>query len=111
MCLIAFAWECHPRYRLVLAANRDEFRARPSLAAHWWDAPPIFAGRDLVAGGTWLGLGRDGRLAALTNVRHFPEAESGGASRGRLIVDYLAHPHAAMDFAGAHADLTAYPPL
>ena len=56
MCLILFAWQRHPRYPLILAANRDEFYARPTRDAHWWEDAPIFAGRDLEAGGTWLGL-------------------------------------------------------
>lgn len=100
MCLIAFAHDWHPRYRLILAANRDEFRDRPSQAAHWWDDyPSVFGGRDLVAGGTWLGIGRDGRLAAVTNVRNPADQVKGGPSRGRLIVDYLHHAADARRFA------------
>lgn len=67
MCLIVFALDCHPRYRLVLAANRDEYFSRPTApAAYWPDAPQVLAGRDLAAGGTWLGVTTTGRLAADT---------------------------------------------
>ena len=60
MCLIVFAWQAHPDYPLVVAANRDEYLARPAAPAHWWvDAPELLAGRDLEAGGTWMGLTRD----------------------------------------------------
>jgi len=68
MCLIVLAWNEHPDYRLILAANRDEFHARPTQDAHWWpDQPDILAGRDLQAGGSWLALGKTGRFATITN--------------------------------------------
>ena len=68
MCLIFIANRCVPGYRLIVAANRDEFHARPTAAADFWqDAPQVLAGRDLEAGGTWLGVARNGRFAALTN--------------------------------------------
>ena len=92
MCLILFAWRAHPRYPLVLAANRDEFHERPSEAAGFWpDAPDLLAGRDLRAGGTWLGLTRGGRYAAVTNFREplAPEVKL-EQSRGELVRDYLA---------------------
>jgi uncharacterized protein with NRDE domain len=91
MCLILFAWRTHPRYPLVLAANRDEFHERPTAAADWWpDAPGILGGRDLQAGGTWLGLTRSGRFAAVTNFRE-PQAPEVplGRSRGELVSDFL----------------------
>jgi len=70
MCLILLAWEMHAVYPLILAANRDEFYERPSApAAFWAGAPDLLAGRDLKAGGTWLGITRSGRLAAITNYR------------------------------------------
>lgn len=70
MCLVVFAWRAHPAYPLVVAANRDEYFERPAAPAHWWtDAPELLAGRDLEAGGTWMGLARNGRFAALTNYR------------------------------------------
>ena len=78
MCLIAFAWLAHPRWKLVLAGNRDEFHARPTALAGWWpDAPQVFGGRDLEAGGSWLAIDRRGRLAAVTNVRAGLSAGSG----------------------------------
>ena len=65
MCLILAAWQAHPRYPLVIAANRDEFFRRPAAPAHWWQAQPdLLAGQDLEAGGTWLGVSRSGRFAA-----------------------------------------------
>jgi len=89
MCVAAFAWDAHPRWRLVLAGNRDEFHARPSAAlARWEDGSGIVAGRDLEAGGTWLGTGRGGRLALVTNVRDL-HAPQNGLSRGLLASDWL----------------------
>jgi uncharacterized protein with NRDE domain len=92
MCLILFAWQAHPRYELVLAANRDEFHQRPAApAAFWEDTPDLLAGRDLQAGGTWMGVGRSGRFAAITNYREPDAAEiRGRSSRGSLVHDYLA---------------------
>jgi uncharacterized protein with NRDE domain len=106
MCLIAFAWQHHPRWRLVLLGNRDEFHARPTASlAMWPDAPGVRAGRDLEAGGTWAGLSSDGRVAAITNVRD-PLASHDGQSRGWLVSDFLAssvpadtHAHALMQTA------------
>ena len=90
MCLVVFAWRVHPRYPLVLAANRDEFFSRPASPAHWWtDAPNLLAGRDLEAGGTWMGLSRNGRFAALTNYRDPSRHVSGAPSRGALVRDAL----------------------
>lgn len=91
MCLALLAVDVHPRYAVVLAANRDEFHARAALAADWWDDPPILAGRDRVAGGTWLGIDRRGRYAFVTNVRepgrHDPAAPSRGALVPRVLTD------------------------
>ncbi|HOB45472.1 MAG TPA: NRDE family protein [Zoogloea sp.] len=90
MCLILVAWRAHPDYPLVVAANRDEFFARPAAEAGWWqDCPSVFAGRDLEAGGTWLGLGRDGRFAGLTNFRDPQRNRDGTPSRGALVADFL----------------------
>lgn len=83
MCLILLAYRQHPDYPLILAANRDEFYQRPSRAADFWEDAPILAGRDLQQGGTWLGLSRRGRIAAVTNYRD-PAAPSGPRSRGEL---------------------------
>jgi uncharacterized protein with NRDE domain len=91
MCLIAFALDAHPAYRLVVAANRDEFYARPTAPAAWWaDAPDVLAGRDLREGGTWMGVTRAGRFAAVTNYRDpglFQKPDA--PSRGALVADFL----------------------
>jgi uncharacterized protein with NRDE domain len=90
MCLIVFALDCHPRYRLVLAANRDEYFSRPTApAAFWKDAPQILAGRDLLAGGTWLGVTRERRLAAVTYYREPSLPVHQLPSRGQLAADFL----------------------
>ncbi len=92
MCLITWAWKAHPRYQLILAANRDEFMDRPAEPAHWWtDAPGIFAGRDKRAGGTWMGITRSGRFAAITNYRQMDMAFPAGPSRGQLVREALEH--------------------
>ncbi|MDF2447342.1 MAG: hypothetical protein K0S46_2578 [Moraxellaceae bacterium] len=89
MCLIAFAWQVHPEYPLIVAANRDEFHARATAPARFWpECPTLLAGRDLAAGGTWMGVTRHGRFAALTNFRE-PQAPKGRLSRGLLVSEYL----------------------
>ena len=103
MCLIAFAIHSHPRYRLVLVANRDEFRDRGVAPAGYWpDAPHVLAGRDLLAGGTWLGVTTAGKVAAVTNYRDARQQVTDPPSRGRLVADYL------LDEAMTPADLQAY---
>lgn len=88
MCVLALAWD-HPRWRLVVAGNRDEFHARPSEAlAEWPDQPGVLAGRDLASGGTWLGVHRGGRLAVVTNVRGQPP-RADARSRGELVTAAL----------------------
>ena len=90
MCLIVFAWKLIPGCPLILAANRDEFYARPSQSANWWqDAPHVYAGRDLQAGGTWLGINKQARFAALTNIRDGSGKSESAPSRGSLVADYL----------------------
>ena len=90
MCLILFAYDIHPNYRLILAANRDEFYQRPTLPLHWWpDSPDILAGRDLKGKGTWLGINRGGRLAAITNYRDPAHQVHNAPSRGRLVENFL----------------------
>ncbi|MBL8378245.1 MAG: NRDE family protein [Burkholderiales bacterium] len=90
MCLIAFALDSVPGYRLLVAANRDEFHSRPTApAAHWHDAPGVFAGRDLREGGTWMGLALGGRFAALTNHRNGAPAGRAPRSRGHLVAQFL----------------------
>ena len=89
MCVVALAWNTHPRWRLLLIGNRDEAYARPSASlAHWVDAPDMLAGRDLEAGGTWMGVHASGRAAVVTNVRD-PRAAHDRASRGLLVSDFL----------------------
>lgn len=89
MCLILFALDAHPQYHLILAANRDEFYARPTQSLHWWpDQPDLLAGRDLEAGGTWFGIRKNGRLAAITNYRA-PKIQQWNTSRGQLAHDFL----------------------
>lgn len=103
MCLIVLAWEASPTTRLAVAANRDEFFARRAAPAAWWaDAPDVLAGRDLEAGGTWLGITRQGRFAALTNFRDASAPKKDGApSRGALAADFLRGDAAAADYVAA----------
>ncbi len=90
MCLILFAYDCHPRYKLVVAQNRDEFFNRPTSPADFWsDNPLILAGRDQNEGGTWLGITRTGRFASLTNYRDPLYLNPQAPSRGRLVKEYL----------------------
>ena len=77
MCVVAFAWNTHPRWRLLLAGNRDEFHARPSAALARWPEPGVFAGRDLRSGGTWVGIDRRGRMAVRAARRR---ARAGGSA-------------------------------
>ena len=91
MCLLAFAWRVHRGFPLILVGNRDEFHDRSAEPAHWWTSPEgILAGRDLQAGGSWLGLNRGGRFAVVTNYREPGVVTSGRRSRGELVVDFLS---------------------
>lgn len=91
MCLLVLAWKTHPRYRLVIAANRDEFHDRPSAPLGWWlDEPDILAGRDLRGGGTWMGVSRSGRFGVVTNYRDLePPPSADAPSRGELVTRFL----------------------
>ena len=90
MCLIVFAWQVIPGLPLVAAANRDEFDDRAAMPAQWWnDFPQVYGGRDLRGGGTWMGITRDGRFAALTNIRAPSEKRSDARSRGELVANFL----------------------
>ncbi|WP_373520129.1 NRDE family protein [Aquiflexum sp.] len=88
MCLLAFNWNNHPEYKLILVANRDEFFERPTASLHLWDEG-FYAGRDLRAGGTWLGIHPNGRFAALTNYRDMRNLKKDAKSRGDLVKNFL----------------------
>ena len=122
MCLIVFAWQTHRECSLVVAANRDEWRERPTARLHWWDHEAaridseysqeidrehsqstnqqqtgILAGRDLQDGGTWMGVSAAGRFAALTNFRDPRSIKPAAPSRGRLVTDFLSGTATARD--------------
>ena len=100
MCLILFAYGVRADAPLIVAANRDEFYARPATAAHrWHDTPTVLAGRDLQAGGTWLGVSATGRFAAVTNFSETPEGPLPPGSRGDLTADFLRGDAGALDYA------------
>jgi uncharacterized protein with NRDE domain len=103
MCLIVLAYKVHPRFPLILAANRDEFLDRPALPAHFWnEAPHLLAGRDLRAGGTWLGITTAGRFAAITNHRDMRRDIREGPSRGALV-------RMALEQGVGHVDTSVFP--
>lgn len=90
MCLIFIAKNQHPELPFILAANRDEFYHRPALAAQPWDNyPHLIAGKDLSAGGSWLGITRQGTIAALTNIRQPNQTKTAAKSRGEIVKNYL----------------------
>ena len=90
MCLLFFAYECHPSYRLILAANRDDYYHRPTASAQFWETHPwVLAGRDLEMLGTWMGITRSGRFAALTNFRDPSAQIIAPKSRGMLVSNFL----------------------
>ncbi|MFB1035377.1 MAG: NRDE family protein, partial [Sinobacterium sp.] len=98
MCLILFSYQPDSDKRLWLAANRDEFHQRPAMPARIWpQQPAIIAGQDLQAGGTWLGITRQGRFAAVTNYRN-PNSVEGTISRGTLCTDFLASDTSCLDY-------------
>ena len=98
MCLIVVGWRVNADYPLLVAANRDEFYARSTAFANFWsDTPEVIGGRDLEAGGTWLGTTRTGRFAAVTNVRE-PGAGKGLHSRGKLTQAFLAGQQTASEY-------------
>jgi uncharacterized protein with NRDE domain len=90
MCLLAIAWHAHPTHSLVLAANRDEFHGRDAAPLNRWAEPPMLAGRDLQAGGTWLGIDDAGRFGVITNFRELARPRRSAPSRGHLIPQFLA---------------------
>jgi uncharacterized protein with NRDE domain len=110
MCLLVVGWKAHPRYRLVVAANRDEFHARPTAPmAPWPDQPRLLAGRDLQAGGTWLGLDADRRFGLVTNYRELARPRHTAPSRGQLVPRFLEAPLSADHYLRAlEADAQGY---
>ena len=90
MCLILFGYKISRKYPLILAANRDEFYQRPTDRMHFWQSnPSILAGKDLDQGGTWFGVHKNGRFAALTNYRDPASIKQNAPSRGEIIIDFL----------------------
>jgi uncharacterized protein with NRDE domain len=98
VCLLVLAWKIHPGYRLIVAANRDELHARAAAPLAKWPHAELLAGRDLAAGGTWLGIDRRRRFGIVTNFREWPATPSVGPSRGRLVPDYLLGQEPPHDF-------------
>lgn len=90
MCLLSVGWQSSSKLPFVFAGNRDEYHSRPSAAANWWqDAPEVLGGRDLQAGGSWLGITRDGRFAVVTNQPRVPTPADTPLSRGSLVAEWL----------------------
>ncbi len=90
MCIIFVAYQVHQQFPLIIAANRDEFISRPTQAMHWWkDAPHIYAGRDRIAGGSWMGYSKSGRIAAITNLRRPDLYQRNRKSRGTIVKRFL----------------------
>lgn len=108
MCLIAWNWQPDSPTPLLLIANRDEFYARPTAPLHWWQDADILAGRDLQAGGTWLGISRNGRLAALTNHRDPAIQRADAPSRGELVSAFLKSDTSAEDYLCTLAERAAH---
>lgn len=101
MCLIVFGYKSHPAYKLILAANRDEFYGRPTRKAQFWSeeqSPELLAGKDLEAGGTWMGINKNGLWGALTNYRDPSWLRENPPSRGALVLDYLKQKAKASDY-------------
>lgn len=90
MCILFFAIKQHPKYPVIICANRDEFHQRPTQSMHWWEGKNVLAGKDLQAGGTWLGLNKNKRFAALTNFRQPHLIDNNKQSRGDLVLQALA---------------------
>lgn len=105
MCLILFAHQYHPKYKLIVAANRDEFYARETQPARFWeDNPRVLAGRDIEAGGTWLGVNTIGEVSMLTNFRDLQNIKTAAPSRGQLVSDFLVNNQQARDYLKQVAD-------
>ncbi|MBI4765829.1 MAG: NRDE family protein [Deltaproteobacteria bacterium] len=99
MCFIVFAYQVHPAYRFIAAANRDEFYERPTSPATFWkEAPQVLAGRDLKEGGTWMGVTRGGKFAAITNYRDPSTFQTTAPSRGKLVSNFLTSSESAASY-------------
>ena len=106
MCIATFAWNPDSDTPLMLAANRDEFFARPTEPMHWWPDSPVLAGRDLKANGAWLGITRHGRFALLTNIRNPALRRDGAPSRGDIVKNFLESSVVTSTFVNALASIT-----
>ncbi len=113
MCLLAIAWNTHPRWRLVMAGNRDEAHERPTAPlGAWTDRPGVLAGRDLRSRGTWAGIDAAGRMTVVTNVRDPRIVVPQAPSRGALAADFLGNGQTAGEYAGAvEAEAGAFAPF
>ena len=99
MCLLLISYKNHPRYKLIVAANRDEFYNRPASPAHFWeDKPELLAGKDFEAGGTWLGLTSSGKFSAITNYRDIKNLKKDAPTRGKLVTDFLSNNFSPVDY-------------
>ena len=98
MCLIAWSWQPDSSSPLLLLGNRDEFYARPTMPLHWWEDAQVLAGRDLHGGGTWLGVSKSGRMAALTNFRDTSNFRADAPSRGALVTQFLMGQQSALAY-------------
>ncbi|MFK7954360.1 MAG: NRDE family protein [Ekhidna sp.] len=98
MCLVVFAYKTHPKYKLIMAANRDEFYARPTAETHWWEDHDILGGRDLQAKGTWMGVNKRGHFATVTNFRDINNIKDDARSRGDLPVNFLIGDQSSNDY-------------
>lgn len=103
MCTVLVALKKHPKFPFVVMANRDEFLQRPTKEMHWWEGESLLAGKDLEAGGTWLGLNKSGRFAVVTNVRDMSDRMKAPRSRGELVTDFVTKAADSTDF---HKQLT-----
>ena len=101
MCILNISYKTHSSYKMIIAANRDEFYSRPTAKASFWeDHPGLLAGKDLQAGGTWLGITKTGKFSAITNYRSSDEYRKDAPSRGKLVIDFLAGRDNPKDYAG-----------
>ncbi|WP_371192928.1 NRDE family protein [Glaciecola sp. SC05] len=99
MCILFIGVEQHPDFPLIVAANRDEFHARPTQPSGFWQQhPKVLAGKDMQAGGSWMGVSKQGKLAALTNIRAPGQERSDAVSRGELVMDFLAKDYSDDDY-------------